>query len=1603
MAEWRVSRGCGSLRMLLGNDAAPSGGMEGFRGAVLTRLGGNGAERGGMEGFEVRVPLRRQLGGNGAVPMGGMEGGKGAGPYGDMGGNGAVPMGGMEGARGAGPYGGMGGNGAVPMGGMEGFRGAGPYGGMGGNGAVPMGGMRSSNVPMHGPGGKVIRKVAPQRGSNCGIVNRYPEMMYGGDVRLPRRGSMRGSQRDMGSMYGLKRGGSMRGSQRNMGSMYGLQRGGSMRGSQRGMGSMYGMGGMGSMYGMGGMGSMYGMGGMGSMYGMGGMGSMYGMGGMGSIGMGGMGSMYGMGGMGSMYGMGGMGSMYGKEEMGGMPGKGEMGSMYGIGGFWAPPEDYQLKKKENTELRDQKPSHSLNAAPKPIFTKNGTETFRNTGVKNGTKEDTNTENKGELKAALKPKEPEVSKGEAKPTKTAAPTELNDNIHALLVLSDAAASAVAGKEAEKRVPMKDADGNTAEYEADEVVRANNLKVGSSVLLQELLRQVEASHHCTVILANGKLQESVSLNVAQTLLKSVMATLKRNEEEKGTKYEVYMTAAAISAVDSMKDLFTSSTKEAKSLQLGFNPMYGACIVDLQDRTVKNEIEAEKFLQDALKASTDAKEIVFMHLVVKQIKNRGSMPPDVFLSALQVAFLRGRADCLAALHEKDEKVVPVPLFRDAVGGNSYSLVVAAVSGGDATGETSILKNVEKLRKVKNSPPRSGNLARFLEFTQEEERRCRSMAESSKDATEKARYGRLMRKMAIVLDDAKEMMARPEAVKPKVYTSSRVSRENVIDGEKQKPEDTKPEGKKPEDAKPEETKPEDAKPEETKLEVVRPEEKKPEGKKPEDAKPEGKKPEDAEPEETKLEVVKPEEKKPQVTKPEATKPEETPKETKPEETKPEDAKPEVNNSLLPLRESVTDEAKPKPESASTAATSKLKALESSDPAGGEAEPWQNSVRIAVTVGKQPVSNTIELSVKGELKKCTVDEHINCFEGMPIESKVAKRMQKILGDGNNIALLAAEVIPGLAVEKQITWSIVQSILEGVLKETKNGLANEFTLYMSVVKGKQVVSDLFGKAEARPLVVASSSLYGVVLHEMTPKVVKTAADVEPVLRSALTRAAELVKDDEYIVCTAVLKQIFEGDVKVASLFAISALDMRPYVGVMEKNPEYVRQLFGHAFIGSCSSAVLVSYATLDEKATEALNAQSKVMLTNSKPRGGSVKVFVKNMTEAIASAEAKLQKATTPKEKERCEASLKQLQQRLADAKELLQKPEEMQPAAYAAPQQDGSAVDSAIRVVAVITERRSGSLSRSVKGDEEGFIVDTNDGEKRFPINELVQRPSSAAVLRSTTVDSLVDHFIGGHNTALLTADDEGSTSGVDMLMRSARSVFLKMEDEGELFVVLSAMKPDGSAAKDLQTDGADYEPISYASSPLFGPCISGAKMEPGNSAAELLANLKKGVSVCEADKAVLVSLFVYKARKSDDVILSSFLTVLAGHNAKLYSKALEVRPKERGLLHYALGGPCITVVSLGLVANTAAADAATDFGGLAKSVHGTSNPTVRDGGLRRFVMFSTRAQAQMQMRLKNATGADKERLANSNANLELVLKDAEEMLRDPKGRLPKVYKQTH
>ncbi|KEG10246.1 hypothetical protein DQ04_03991030 [Trypanosoma grayi] len=884
---------------------------------------------------------------------------------------------------------------------------------------------------------------------------------------------------------------------------------------------------------------------------------------------------------------------------------------------------------------------------------------------------------------------------------------------------------------------------------------------------------------------------------------------------------------------------------------------------------------------------------------------------------------------MHDKDEKVVPLPLFKDVVGGSCCAVVVAAVSGDDAAGETTILRNAEKLRKVKNSPPRSGNLTRFMEFTKEHEKKCEAAAASATDSAEKARHERTLQKVRTMLADGKELMAKPEGTKPKVYAVARDPQAEERGG------------------------------------------------------------------------------------------------------------PLTKSSALRSQLQIADS-----ESGSFANTGEL---------------WTGPAKIVVAAGPQtskPVTKTMEIVIKGEPKKYDVEEYVERNKGGLFDSEIANHVQNTLGEGYNTAILGSELTPGLSVDKHAVWIIVQKILKGVLREAKANITNEFSVYMCVVKGREVLADLFGDSGRQPLVIANSPLFGSMVHGMTPKILKNGKDVGPAMAEALTKAKPLVKDDEYVVCTAILKQICEGDVKVSSLFATCALDMRPYVGVMEKNPAYSRQLIGQAFSGSCAPVLLVSYATLNDKAMEALNFQRKMMLPHLKSRGGSVKKFVEHMAGKVANAQEKAKKATDPKEKELCEAALKQLQKCVSDSKQLLKKPKETQPVAYLGqnqhhpqeqepgssnlkpgssyfqqqeqnrsytqqqqpqpqqglsqpqikPEKDAKEIDATIRVVAVLTEKR-GAGQCDVTGDDNGFTVSVGGKSMKFPADEVVKRASHAASIRSSKVDALVDHFVGGFNVALLTADDDGFAVGSELLVRSTRSAFAKASAESEMYLMIAALKPEEDTAKDLQVDGANYEPRVHASSPLFGPCIGGAKLERVNTADAALTKIKSGLGVCETDKAVLFTLLVYKDINASekDVVLSSFLTLLAGSNVQMYLKSLEAQQKERGVLHYALGGPCLTVCAVGLSTGSENADTALALGQVAKAVKGTSNSHVRSGGLKRFAMFSLKALTQLQVSLKNATGHEKERIAKSNANVEAVLKDAEEMLRDPKDRPPKVYKQLH
>ncbi|KAH9588951.1 hypothetical protein LSM04_006342 [Trypanosoma melophagium] len=661
-----------------------------------------------------------------------------------------------------------------------------------------------------GPGGQTGSAYGNQMGMGS---------MYGSGGAGGQTGSAYGNQMGMGSMYGSGgpggQTGSAYGNQMGMGSMYGPGglggQTGSAYGNQMGMGSMYGPGGPGGQTGSAygnqmGMGSMYGPGGPGGQTGSAygnqmGMGSIYGSGGPGGP----TGSAYGnQMGMGSMYGPGGpggpMGSAYGSQlGMGGpMPpmfgsqrgmdsaykltsqlgivqrvpsrnvtslsGKGGginsmygLGSIYGNGGTgisliglsnpWTPVSE-DSRSRSGQETPSISPRNGGLQGENHIVTRSQTTSLSAKGAEKGTK---TTER--DFKAADKVKS--VSK---------------DHILALMAVSDKADSKVTLKESEKKVSVKGSDGKNVDYEADEVLRLSKVTTENSTLLKELLQQVEASHNVAVFLASAKTDQTACLGVAQTFLKSVMASLAKAEEKNGLKYEAHMTAVAMPSHDSARDLFAGAFARPKPLRFGSNPLYGVCLMNLEEKPVKGEMDAEKLLQDAMKRSTDTKETVLVHMVLKQIKKSTGDKVDVGLSAILMVFVRENGDYLAALSNKDEKVVPVPLFKDVIGGGSRSLVVTAISGSDAATEAKILGNAEKLRSVQNTAPRSGNVARFVEFTGEQEKKTAAAVESAKDSKEKAQHERILEKLRVMLTDGKELLAKPETTKPKVYAAVRV-----------------------------------------------------------------------------------------------------------------------------------------------------------------------------------------------------------------------------------------------------------------------------------------------------------------------------------------------------------------------------------------------------------------------------------------------------------------------------------------------------------------------------------------------------------------------------------------------------------------------------------------------------------------------------------------------------------------------------------------------------------------------------------------------------------------------------------------------------------------
>ncbi|ORC87254.1 uncharacterized protein TM35_000232250 [Trypanosoma theileri] len=618
----------------------------------------------------------------------------------------------------------------------------------------------------------------PNRGAGMGGVAPMQNRPVGDSTGLGRQGSFKqeGSFRGPGAFGSAY---AMPGANRD--SFYGGSKYGSM-GPGMG-GSMYGAPGMGgSMYGAPGMGgSMYGGGSrMGSMYGAPGMGgSMYGAPGMG-------GSMYGAPGMGgSMYGAPGMGgSMYGGSAFGSMG-----GSMYGGQGItaqWGSLANMSRNSLGGSMYRNS--SQNLNLICPTISSIKDHVALQRSAKRGGkvtTLESKDADGKpistGTAVSSLivrkssfvKTEDGKANTSERGITRintadqgiTKAKVPANYNIHSLIVVekgADPSKKVVVSVKNPNTITFKREDGKEESFENDEcLLRDKKSSTINSVLLLDLQSNWFAGHTSGLLIGAGKGCGQASVEYTKAFLVQCVEKLEKEEKEKSTTFDITITMGMVESSDRIRDLLNPDNKDYEKMQLGSSPVFGPCLCGMKTKTVTSSKEFGKVFDEAVKRGENEKHMIIGFFVLKQIK-KSSTEKDIYLSSLALGMAREETSHLTGLREKS-KSEPCVLFRYAVGGASVTVSAVLLSDQDSESR-GCLEMERKMREIKNTPPRSGNIRRCLEMTNKEISRQKDKLEKASES-EKKSIERIVDRMKTMVQDCEEMISKPEKTAPKGY----------------------------------------------------------------------------------------------------------------------------------------------------------------------------------------------------------------------------------------------------------------------------------------------------------------------------------------------------------------------------------------------------------------------------------------------------------------------------------------------------------------------------------------------------------------------------------------------------------------------------------------------------------------------------------------------------------------------------------------------------------------------------------------------------------------------------------------------------------------------
>ncbi|KPI88096.1 hypothetical protein ABL78_2826 [Leptomonas seymouri] len=1206
------------------------------------------------------------------------------------------------------------------------------------------------------------------------------------------------------------------------------------------------------------------------------------------------------------------------------------------------------------------------------------------------------------------------------------TEDYNAIQSIVVVDGAGGDRVKVEKAEpgQKVIIQNPAGKPVECKATDLLRGPEASLEKSTVLNMMALHVKSGHNVCLIAINTK------ATVTPLFTKAITAFFTGPLEGLGTesKWKAAFSATAISGPNKYRDLLKPDNAAPSDIAFGSNPIFGPCIMEAKLAELKEVGAVEKQVKETLEKKVDPQEILFLQAVVHIRRDK-----DLFLCSLNAFVLRA-IDAAEGAAVLDDRRVPVPLMRTAIGGPTRTAVLVSVGGAeaDAASESDVFRVVASILTKENLSARSGNVPRFIEYTNEQVAKIeKEMQNLSGEAKERNTH--MVERMRTMANDAKELIANPDAA-GKVYPIYLKGASGSAPAK------------------------------------------------------------DASAAAGARDVA-----------------------TSPHKSGAAAAASTNGSAHGPAGASAAAGS-----AADGAAAPDAAAATTAPPAAPPATPFSSIHRLVYMQDAKTasVSKVVEVVVDGVKKAYDVDECINSPHGAKPqslqESMEVKRLSGILLSGHNIAVLGAECLSPTVPAEQMTWKYVKHLLAAVLTPPTPEMTNEVSLRMSVLHELDVVADLIsGSTKQRRLDVAVSPLFGPLVHDSAAAKVRTPQEMLTTVDKALAQAAScLTKQGSLIVMTAVVKQILKGDVRVASVFAVSAADMSPSKGFMEHSPKILRSLFSCALGGPASTALLISasHKTKPSELAALLSTQRNVSFIKVQaPRSGSVKQFVQYSRDSLERLKKRASASAGVSEKERVANSMRRLEDSLKHSEELLAHPLTVEPRAYLQEVSDqseavspmsnrvaearasghavspGSVLPSAaaattsvqasseihgatpnqlqgdakvqpqgemkeksaveeqqkksagtpqedvkenkpaapgtteeksamasndksnmrpVQFLAVVTqENRPGLQVKagwSVVGSGNNLVVTDVEGPHNFEADEVVLRQNRNAPIVSTMLEELRTKFLEGQNVALITADTRGSTSSLEAVDRSVRGILSKLSPTSSLHMSFSALKDQANTVLDTINEEDSYKPMEVSTSPLFGPVVAGASFRKISTVEEFVRLMSTGLRKCGEGRAcVVLQLLQVKMKPEEaDVCVNSFLAIMCPGDIGVYRRALELPVKERGIFSLALGGSCHTVYVAGLT-KSPADEGCLQLPRLAQALKASvHNLKPRDSSMKRFIMHTKGAVAQVQRNIQRATSAEEK--AKMQVYLETVqnmVETSEAYLADPVDKVPPTY----